>query len=206
MENKRKGFEIFNENISQDNVMRMGELLALSALKFICRHKMLHRMYANLARDIDYKTLDGYALTDSYDLAQEAALFLCGYIGRSVYDTCMDPKSGKIYTIRKMCSKLLCHKLYEIWKVKHNTQSMEDLSRSKEPYSEIEQKEEADYTKYDEIMEKLKLNKGEKETLDCYMAGIGFTKQAALFALNLSTIWRRRHSMQMKYLAIAHTL
>lgn len=166
MEGKRKGFEIFNENISQDNVMRMGELLALSALKFICRHKMLHRMYANLARDIDYKTLDGYALTDSYDLAQEAAMFLCGYIGRSVYDTCIDPKSGKIYTIRKMCSKLLCHKLYEIWKVKHNTQSMEDLSRSKEPCSEFEQKEEADYTKYDEIMEKLKLNKGKKETLD----------------------------------------
>lgn len=206
MENKRKGFEIFNENISSYNVMRMGELLALSALKFICRHKMLHRMYANLARDIDYKALDGYALTDSYDLAQEAAMFLCGYIGRSVYDTCIDPKSGKIYTIRKMCSKLLCHKLYEIWKVKHNTQSMEDLSRSKEPYSEFEQKEESDYTKYDEIMEKLKLSKGEKETLDCYMAGIGFTKQAALFALNLSTIWRRRHSIQMKYLAIAHTL
>lgn len=63
MENKRKGFEIFDENISSYNVMRMGELLALSALKFICRHKMLHRMYANLARDIDYKTLDGYALT-----------------------------------------------------------------------------------------------------------------------------------------------
>ena len=43
---------------------------------------------------------------------------------------------------------------------------MEDLSRSKEPCSEFEQKEEADYTKYDEIMEKLKLNKGKKETLD----------------------------------------
>lgn len=83
---------------------------------------------------------------------------------------------------------------------------MEDLSRSNEPFTDFEQKEEADYTKYDEIMEKLKLNKGEKETLDCYMAGIDFTKQATLFALNLSTIWRRRKSAQMKYLAIAHTL
>ncbi len=48
-------------------------------------------------------------------------------------------------------------------------------------------------------------SKGEK-TLDCYMAGIGISRQAALYALNLSTIWRRRHSIQMKYLAIAHTL
>ena len=98
--------------------MRMGELLALSALKFMCGHKMLHRMYANLARDIDYKDLDGYVFTDSYDLAQEAALFLCGYMGKSVFDTCIDPKSGKTYAIRRMCSKILCHKLYEEWKIK----------------------------------------------------------------------------------------
>lgn len=93
--------------------MRMGELLALSALKFMCEHKMLHRMYANLARDIDYKDLDGYVLTDSYDLAQEAALFLCGYMGKSVFNTCIDPKNGKTYAIRRMCSKILCHKLYD---------------------------------------------------------------------------------------------
>ena len=68
MEKVRKGYEILDEKISPENVMRIGELLALSALKFMCEHKMLHRMYANLARDIDYKDLDGYVLTDSYDL------------------------------------------------------------------------------------------------------------------------------------------
>ena len=106
MENERKGYEILDEKISPENVMRnvmrMGELLALSALKFMCEHKMLHRMYANLARDIDYKNLNGYVLTDSYDLAQEAALFLCGYMGKSVFDTCIDPKSGKAYAIRRI--------------------------------------------------------------------------------------------------------
>ena len=62
MEKERKGYEILDEKISPDNVMRMGEPLALSALKFMCGHKMLHRMYANLARDIDYKDLDGDVL------------------------------------------------------------------------------------------------------------------------------------------------
>ena len=145
MEQERKGYEILDEKISSDNVMRMGELLALSALKFMCGHKMLHRMYANLARDIDYKDLDGYVLTDSYDLAQEAALFLCGYMGKSVFNTCIDPKSGKAYAIRRMCSKILCHKLYEEWKIKRYTESAEDLYRSKEPFTDFEQKQETDY-------------------------------------------------------------
>ena len=64
-------------------------------------------MYANLARDIDYKDLDGYVLTDSYDLAQEAALFLYGYMGKSVFDTCIDPKSGKTYAIRRIVGQKL---------------------------------------------------------------------------------------------------
>ena len=60
MEKVRKGYEILDEKISPDNVMRMGELLALSALKFMCGHKMLHRMYANLAtaaRNIRYEKM-----------------------------------------------------------------------------------------------------------------------------------------------------
>ena len=39
MEKVRKGYEILDEKISPDNVMRIGELLALSALKFMCGHK-----------------------------------------------------------------------------------------------------------------------------------------------------------------------
>ena len=86
-------------------------------------------------------------------------------MGKSVFDTCIDPKSGKTYAIRRMCSKILCHKLYEEWKIKRYTESAEDLYRSKEPFTDFEQDKETDYTKYDEIMEKLNLNKGEKKRL-----------------------------------------
>lgn len=206
MENARKGFEIFDEKISPDNIVRMGELLAAYALKLVCQYKGLYKMRADLARDIDYKDLEGYTFTDSYDLVQEAAMFLCGYMGKSVYDSCIEPKSGKTYTIRGMCSKTLCHKLYVEWKIKRHTESMEDLPVSREPNAAFEPKEAADYTTYDAILERLDLTKGEKETIDCYMAGIGFSEQARLLSLNLSTIWRRRKSAQMKYLAIAETL
>lgn len=102
--------------------------------------------------------------------------------------------------------KYLCHLLYEEWKLKRYTGSIEDLNKSEEPYTEFEQEYKGDYTKYDKIMRKLKLNKGEKETLNCYMQGIGFVQQAKMFSLNPSTIWRRRKSMQNKYLNIVHTL
>ena len=206
MKNNRKGYEVFEEIISPDNVMRMGELLALQSLKFMCGHKHLHRMYANLARDIDYKDIPGYVLTDSYDLAQSAALFLLDYMGKSIYDTCIDKKSNKVFTIKRLGYKHLCHLLYEEWKLKRYTGSIEDLNKSEEPYTEFEQEYKGDYTKYDKIMRKLNLNKGEKETLNCYMQGIGFVQQAKMFSLNPSTIWRRRKSIQNKYLAIANRL
>ena len=38
MENTRKGFEIFDEKISPDNIVRMGELLAACALKLVCQY------------------------------------------------------------------------------------------------------------------------------------------------------------------------
>ena len=71
MKNKRKVYEVLEEKISPDNIVSIGELLALGALKYMCGHKMLHGMYADLARDIANKDVEGYVLTESYDLAQE---------------------------------------------------------------------------------------------------------------------------------------
>lgn len=202
MENKRKVCEVLEEKISPDNIVRISELLALGALKYMCGHKMLHGMYADLARDIANKDVEGYVLTESYDLAQEAAMFLCSYMGMTVNDV----KDGEQYTVRRLCNKTLCHKIYELWKVKRYTESMDALPRNREPFTEFGCEKTADHTKYYELMAKLRLTKGEKETIECYVAGISFTEQAKLLSVNLSTIWRRRKSAQTKYLAIAGIL
>ena len=118
MENKRKIYEVLEENISPDNIVRISELLALGALKYMCGHKMLHGMYADLARDIANKDAEGYVLTESYDIVQEAAMFLCGYMGMTVNDI----KDGEQCTVRRLCNKTLCHKIYELWKVKRYTE------------------------------------------------------------------------------------
>lgn len=95
MENKRKVYEVLEEKISPDNIVRIGELLALGALKYMCGHKMLHGMYADLARDIAYKDAEGYVLTESYDIVQEAAMFLCGYMGIRANESYTEVKSGE---------------------------------------------------------------------------------------------------------------
>ena len=141
---------------------------------------MLHGMYADLTRDIAYKDVAGYVLTESYDLVQEAAMFLCGYMGMTVNDV----KGGEQYTVRRLCNKTLCHKIYELWKVKRYTESMDALPRSREPFTEF----------------------GCEKTIECYVAGISFTEQAKLLSVNLSTIWRRRKSAQTKCLAIVGIL
>ena len=46
---------------------------------------------------------------------------------------------------------------------------------------------------------RMKLKPTEEEILHCYMSGIGATKIAALLGINASTVWHRRHRIQMKY-------
>ena len=46
---------------------------------------------------------------------------------------------------------------------------------------------------------RMKLKPTEEEILLCYMSGIGATKIAALLGINASTVWHRRHRIQMKY-------
>ena len=55
----------------------------------------------------------------------------------------------------------------------------------------------------DDIVEdyiaRMKLKPTEEEILLFYMSGIGATKIAALLGINTSTVWHRRHRIQMKY-------
>ena len=43
-------------------------------------------MYADLYGDIKHKNELGYMLSDSYDLVQEGALFLCEHYGKHLND------------------------------------------------------------------------------------------------------------------------
>ena len=57
-----------------------------------------------------------------------------------------------------------------------------------------------DYTKVDTIIHQMRLTVAEKETLNYYMAGRGFVAIAQMQNVNNTTVWRRRKSIQKKYL------
>jgi len=54
----------------------------------------------------------------------------------------------------------------------------------------------------DEIIERMNLAEEEKQTLLCYMAGMGYVEIAKCFAVTNTTIWYRRQRIQRKYKAL----
>lgn len=64
--------------ISPENVQKMGEVIALTCIKTVIVRsgKDLHYLYKGLLRDINRSKDDFSPLSDSYDIAQEAMMFL----------------------------------------------------------------------------------------------------------------------------------
>ena len=60
-------------------------------------------MYADLYADIKHKNELGYTLSDSYDLVQEGALYLCELYGKHLSDVICYNKKGKSITIEIAC-------------------------------------------------------------------------------------------------------
>lgn len=61
------------------------------------------KMYADLYADIKHKNELGYTLSDSYDLVQEGALYLCEHYGKHLSDVICYNKKGKSITIEIAC-------------------------------------------------------------------------------------------------------
>ena len=54
-------------------------------------------------------------------------------------------------------------------------------------------------TKVDTIIHQMRLTIVEEETLNYYMAGLGFVEIAQMQNVNNTTVWRRRKSIHKKY-------
>ena len=111
METKRNCYDVLDEVISPDNVMNIGELIALKTVQRLVLIKAPRSLYVGLVRDINYKNMPGYIITDGYDLAQSAICFLYEHFGERVLDLCIDPKTGKPITLYGLCSRVVSHEI-----------------------------------------------------------------------------------------------
>jgi hypothetical protein len=198
--------KITNENarITENNVQHIGECIALSAIKkmmrFTGRPKSLNKLYVGLVDDIYGNRGYNTTFSDGYDLASEVICFLCHYIGHNLDDLACQNRKGELLTVRFACYRHALRYIEKEYLSPYKTVSIEECSPGDAsidfgmPY-EIE-----DYTKVDTIIHQMRLTIAETKTLNYYMAGLGFVEIAQMQNVNNTTVWRRRKSIQKKYL------
>ena len=104
MKEFQKGVLDNDKVISIENVQRMGEVIALCAIKTVIVHggKDLHNLYKGLLRDVNRSNDDMSRYSDGYEIAQEAMLFLCQHMGKKLDDVYYT-KTGRKITIKQAC-------------------------------------------------------------------------------------------------------
>ena len=204
MKNRIKNYDVFKETISQDNVLAMAEQLAMYETRFLIGYMggRMQKMYADLCVDVRHKNDINHTFSDSYDLVQEGALFLCNHYGKRLNDVLTYDKQGKAITVKIACiramSKLITRKTSDYFR----SVSLEALTPVSEPFCEIEEDVVKDYTVYDSIVESLNLTDNMRIALECRQNGLSYPEIAALLNRAQSTVFEYFIKMQQRYIAI----
>ena len=201
MKEFQKGILDNDKVISAENVQRMGEVIALCAIKTVIVRggKDLHNLYKGLLRDMNRADDDISHYSDGYEIAQEAMLFLCQHIGKRLDDIYIT-KTGKKITIKQACFSVADRYLAKNYvNPMINTTSLNEQITT-EPETILDDEQKNDYTAFDGLISKMKLTAAEYETLSILMAGFTMLQIGKILNVNRTTIWRRQNSIRKKYL------
>ncbi len=204
MKRKILDFSFMKEEIKQNNVLDMAELIAFMELRFQIGYQgsRMQKMYADLYADIKHKNELGHTFSDSYDLVQEGALYLCEHYGKHLndvigYNTKGNPITIEIACIRKMM-KLINRKTSDYYR----TVSLDALTPVSEPSYEIKEEVAQDYTLYEKIVESLNLTENMRIALECRVKGLSYPEIAAILERAQSTVFEYFIKMRQRYMAI----
>ena len=149
-----------------------------------------------LCRDIFGKNEPGYIFSDSYDLVQSVALFLCGHYGEYPDDVLYTSKRGKPRTIKIECYHIVTRILAR------DHRALEFTKEKPEPVYEHQADEEHDYSHADEIVASLNLTENMSLALDYRMSGLSYPEIAKLLSRAVSTVYEYFEKMRARYSAI----
>ena len=162
----------------------------------------MQKMYADLCVDIRHKNDIKHTYSDSYDLVQECALFLCNHYGKQLNDVLTYDKKGKAITVKIACiramSKLIARKTSDDYR----SVSLDALTTVSEPSCEIEEDVAKDYTVYDSIVDSLNLTDNMRIALECRQNGLSYPEIAAILDRAQSTVFEYFIKMRQRYVAI----
>jgi len=207
MKEFQKGILDNDKVITEENIQRMGEVIALCAIKTVIVRggKDLHNLYKGLLRDINRVGDDISRYSDGYEIAQEAMLFLCQHMGKRL-DDAYHTKTGRKITIKQACFSVADRYLTKNYVAPmFNTISLKEQITT-EPETILDEEQKNDYTAFDGLISKMKMTAVEHETLSILMAGFTMLQIGKILNVNRTTIWRRRMSIQRKYALAANSL
>ena len=201
MKRKTLDFSVMKEEISQNNVLEMAELIAFMELRFQIGYQgsRVQRMYADLYADIKHKNELGYMLSDSYDLVQEGALYLCDHYGKHLNDIISYSKKGKPITIEIACIRKMMKLINRKTSDYYRSVSLEVLTPVSEPSYEIKEEVTQDYTLYEKIVESLNLTENMRIALEYRQNGLSYPEIAAILERAQSTVFEYFIKMRQRY-------
>lgn len=202
MKEFQKGVLDNDKVISAENVQRMGEVIALCAIKTVIVRgsEDLHNLYKGMLRDINRAGDDMSRYSDGYEIAQETMPFLCQHIGKRL-DDAYHTKTGRKITIKQACFSVADRYLAKNYvSPMLNTISLKGQITT-EPETILDDEQKSDYTVFDELISNMKLTAVEHETLSILMAGFTMLQIVRILNVNHTTIWRRQNSIRKKYMA-----
>lgn len=194
----KQNLAVLQERISPENVLAMSEMLAMIATKKLMAYmgKLAENAHVNLCRDVFYKGESGYVLTDSYDLVQSTALFLCEHYGAHLDDLYITKKSGKTVTLKRECyllmTRILCGKY-------STRKRCKDLDTTVVAVDFQEPKDAEDYSRTDELVNSLNLTENMTLALEHRMAGMSYPEIGRLLSRATSTVYEYFTKMRTRY-------
>ena len=204
MKRKILDFSVMKEEISQKNVLEMAELIAFMELRFQIGYQgsRMQKMYANLYGDIKHKNELGYTLSDSYDLVQEGALYLCEHYREHLNDVIGYSKKGKPITIEIACIRKMMKLINRKTSDYHRSVSLEALTSVSEPSYEIKEEVTQDYSLYEKIVSSLNLTENMRIAMECRQNGLSYPEIGRVLSRAQATVYEYFIKMRQRYTAI----
>ena len=195
--------ELFDEPISNENVKLMGEMIALQTLRTLKKYdwKIADKYYIGLIKDLHHMGEVDYIVSDGYDVAQAAIGFLYQFMGRKVSDIYGKDRRGKEITIKLACYREVDGELMRYRRKMEKTSYIDFTSYKALPMDPVNcfEHEQADYSKYDSLLEALHITELELAILNCYMNGMRQSEVCAELGIGRGTINHRKRSIKKRY-------
>ena len=204
MKKKILDFSVMKEEITQNNVLEMAELIAFMELRFQIGYlgSRAQKMYADLYGDIKHKNELGYMLSDSYDLVQEGAFYLCEHYGKHLSDIIGYSKKGKPITVKIACIRKMMKLINRKTSDYYRTVSLEALTPATEPYYEITEEVTQDYSLYEKIVSSLDLTEHMRIALECRQNGLSYPEIGRILSRAQATVYEYFIKMRQRYTVI----